>query len=386
MRGGCTLLAAIWLLTGCLVDADFGGSGFLCEQSEVCPDNHECRAGVCQPIRNFTGFRHTLTFDNGSGTEDLVDFPVMVRLDGSRVEYREMQTDGEDVRFEAVDGTPLVHDVERFDATGQSTLWVQVPLIPAGSTDTTIYIVYGDPEAQGTAQPEAVWANYQALYHLGDDVNDSTVQSIDGTNVGTTVTRGVAGNARFFGGTDEHIDLGTEQPFMQAQSAFTVSAWVKPDPLLVTQGLVFGASIQDVNLGDQSRATVTVEADRGVAGGARSIDGGSLVTTTTGNNPAVDDQWLWIAFVVDLTADTQRLYIDGQLATELLAAGHMPVMPDTPSTQSSIGIEEDLAGDDFHGAIDELRVSHDAKTGAWLDAQHRSMTDQLIAFGVRETF
>lgn len=58
------------------------------------------------------GERRRLTFDNTPHAEDLVDFPVLVVLDGSRVAYDRAGPAGEQLRFVDPDGTELSFEIE----------------------------------------------------------------------------------------------------------------------------------------------------------------------------------------------------------------------------------------------------------------------------------
>ena len=73
-------------------------------------------------------FRRELTFDNSSRAEHLIDFPVLVKLDATRIDYGQTQDNGEDLRFFDGTGTrPLAHEIELWDESGTSYVWVKVP-------------------------------------------------------------------------------------------------------------------------------------------------------------------------------------------------------------------------------------------------------------------
>src|SRR6186997_3194042 len=97
--------AAAALLGGCFLDIDFKDTAFLCETDPTCPDGYSCVDGRCveggggggsdgggsaddpdgAPVADLA-FRRQLTFDN-TGREALADFPLMVRLDSTRIEF-----------------------------------------------------------------------------------------------------------------------------------------------------------------------------------------------------------------------------------------------------------------------------------------------------------
>ena len=77
-------------------------------------------------IEYTTGPAVKLLFDN-STSSNLQDFPVLVKLDSSRVDYSQTQDNGEDLRFYDADGTLLSHEIETWNESGDSFVWVKVP-------------------------------------------------------------------------------------------------------------------------------------------------------------------------------------------------------------------------------------------------------------------
>src|SRR5262249_15113409 len=77
--------------------------------------------------------RRKISFDNTTNAEDLVDFPVLVELDSSRIDYAQTLPGGRDLRFADRAGHLLSYEIEAWNPTGVSTVWVRVPLIHANS-------------------------------------------------------------------------------------------------------------------------------------------------------------------------------------------------------------------------------------------------------------
>jgi len=63
-----------------------------------------------------------LSFVNSGQNEDLLDFPVLVVLNPTKIDYSAFKTDGSDIRFvDAGDGpTMLSHEVEIWISGGTS--------------------------------------------------------------------------------------------------------------------------------------------------------------------------------------------------------------------------------------------------------------------------
>ena len=84
------------------------------------------------------GQRIQIGFDNTVGGDDLVDFPVMVKLDSTWFDYSAIGSAGKDLRFVYQDGTPLAYEVDEWQDGGESIIWVTVPLIK--QRDSTEYM------------------------------------------------------------------------------------------------------------------------------------------------------------------------------------------------------------------------------------------------------
>jgi hypothetical protein len=116
-----------------------------------------------------------------------------------------------------------------------------------------------------------------------------------------------------------------------------------------------------------------------VNGGARTLDGGTLLAIDGGTLTA--GEWTWMAMAVDFAADTITIYLDGVQQGAAAELGFDPTTPATASLQSAIGVDENLTQNYWLGLIDEVRVATTAMNTSWVSAQYASMTDQLISFG-----
>ncbi|GAH76827.1 unnamed protein product, partial [marine sediment metagenome] len=84
-------------------------------------------------------FKMKLTFSGNVAVANLDDFPVLVHLTGANFDFTHAQNNGEDIRFMdsdtcPTDGTPLKHEIEKWDKAGtDAIIWVKVPRIDGGS-------------------------------------------------------------------------------------------------------------------------------------------------------------------------------------------------------------------------------------------------------------
>jgi hypothetical protein len=184
--------------------------------------------------------RRKLAFDNSAQAENLVNFPVLVRLDSSRIDYAKTQDAGQDIRFYDADNTTLLsHEIEKWNEAGSSYVWVKVPQIDAASTSDHIYMYYGNAKAADAQSGTTVWeSNFRGVWHLGASASDSTANANNGTNVGAvTLAAGKSGDARSSDGATQYINMsGTS--IAANLGAVTLSAWVNRSANVGGQGLM----------------------------------------------------------------------------------------------------------------------------------------------------
>lgn len=381
------LLVGCWVaLAGCQVSVDYTGTRFACAESDVCPDGFDCIAGFCEPEGSAgdaapTAFERTLTVDNAAAQGPLSEFPLLIRLDATRIEYEVCQPDGSDVRFFDAGGAELPREIERWDPGGASVIWVRVPAIEASATGAELTMRYGDGVA-GLEAPQQVWSDFAAVYHLVDG-SDSSPSGFDGTVQAAVEIDGFIGPALRFTGVGEHVDLGADRPFLQAQAAATSSAWARLDPgwdARVEPGVIFASSIDNMGVEtNSSRIQLLVRDDRTFEGDARSLDSGGTIAVQGPMIPA--DTWTHLAYTVDFANDRMELFIDGEAVASGAMLGLGPTSADSVSTKTIIGRGEGAGIDLYIGDIDEVRLAHRLRSADFIAADYRSTSDQMVTFG-----
>src|SRR3990167_5443494 len=137
-------------------------------------------------------YRKKVTFNNtdanlGVTSENLVNFPVLVKLSSSNIDYTKTQDSGQDIRFTDTDGSDLAYEIEKWDETGTSWVWVKVPQIDINSSTDYIYLYYGNTSATDHQQATSVWdSNFSMIQHLKETSGthqDSTSNDFDSTTV-----------------------------------------------------------------------------------------------------------------------------------------------------------------------------------------------------------
>lgn len=315
--------------------------------------------------------RVRITFDNSAQDEDLAPFPVLVVLDDGRIDYAHTRDAGEDVRFLRDDlSEVLPHEIERWDESGQSFVWVRVPRIAARSTTDVMWLYFGAPAAAPAESPAEVWnPGFTLVWHLTATSDDSTGLGHGGALVGTSRVNGrIAGGRALERSSGDYIDSSYDEHL----DTMTVEAWARASAA--------PASGRNVGVvGRNENYQLNWDHFGPYAGTFTLRIGGTWEYASF--LPVVADQWHYVVGTYD--GKTIRAYRDGALVSSNTAPAGPP---DPDAFPLRAGVNPDPATGWFYdGRIDEVRVSRGARSNAWIAAQHLSMTDALATYGPIET-
>ena len=316
--------------------------------------------------------RRRITFNNAASSTNLSDFPVLIKLDSSRIDYNKVQSDGDDLRF--VDpsdpSTVLPHEIESWNQGGTSYVWVKVPQLEATSTLDYIWMYHGHSTIGNGQASSSVWNNnYVGVYHMNDlptgssgDITDSTGNNKDGTSSSMSSgsqSVGQVDGALDFDGALDYISL----PSFSNSSQATVSAWFKFDATSANQGLV--------SMGDFNAGQVHFKVNSGVLNADPAVATGNAVTGTLSTGT-----WYYGTYSFTVNGNTD-LYLDGSYVA---STGSGTTNWDGSAVE--IGHEHNIytSGNRyFNGIIDEARISNTARSEDWIEAEYKSMNDTLVS-------
>lgn len=366
------------LISACSVSVDYGDGAFLCEQTTDCQPGFVCEQNHCarprDVVTNEAGFRRRLLVSGM--TNSVANFPILVRLDASRIRYTEAGDGGSDLTFVGADGARLKHEVESWDPSGESLVWVKLPML---DNETWFDMLVGTGAIPVAADDEAVWADYDLVYHFGQAPLDSSPQRLPGTaEGGADITVGRIGNGWRFDGVDDSIRVASEARLLANREGVTLSSWAKTS----TGGSLIEISVMGLVV---SRAFLAFDSTDGVEFGLRNLDAAMPVFNVSSATPHEADAWHWLVATADLPAGRICLYVDGVLVSETSGlAIDPPRTPDSGNDVAYIGRNEGALNGFFAGAVDEIRVSGTAVDAARVTTEYQSMTDSLLTFGAEE--
>jgi hypothetical protein len=323
-------------------------------------------------------YRKRLTFENGGQIEDLVNFPVMVKLIPDNFTYAYCQADGDDIRFiDADDSTELDYHFEQWTYDGTSWIWVEVPQIDGGSATDYIWLYYGNSGAGPDQDEEGTYnGNFVGVWHLHDDFLDSTAFGNNGTNQGSTDTGAKIADGQVFNASNsEYVEINSVAGNIST-AAGTIEAWIKMSSGMVADGATRGIVEIGHNTSAQDKIALmkntedTVRAEYRVTGTSHWAANCNLdVRTYAANWKNVTGVW---------NATHVLVYENGSLiGTANRSADINPLN----LNQAIIGADATLAIDEFFdGAMDEVRISDVARSDDWIKAQYLSMSDAFINY------
>ncbi|HEY4282124.1 MAG TPA: DUF2341 domain-containing protein, partial [Chthoniobacterales bacterium] len=184
------------------------------------------------PVFAGFGFVSPVTIDHTKVPSTQTDFPVLISVTDARFKDvshsgNVQSSSGFDIRPYSDSGcaTPSTYELERYNATtGEVVMWVKISSL-SSSSDTVIYLAYGDASLTTDGSSTSTWSNgFLGVYHLKDgttlNVNSAT-GSNNGTNHSATATTGqIDGGAGFASASSQYIALPG------SINAVAYSAWI----------------------------------------------------------------------------------------------------------------------------------------------------------------
>ncbi|MBN2142238.1 DUF2341 domain-containing protein [Candidatus Woesearchaeota archaeon] len=310
-------------------------------------------------------YSRQLTVNSALVEEDQTDFPLLVDLTDSDMSEH-AQISGGDILFTLEDEeTKLNHEIELYDSlSGHLVAWVSIPNL-SSTNDTILYMYYGNFEAQSQQNASIVWSgDYLAVHHLEENsgsVSDSTSAGRNAMAL-NGVLRGIdgkIGNSYVFDGVNDYLqgDSSLNIP----GSAFTASAWVKPDSQLSKNWNVIGQYGSEcgngfgwlLRLAWYANPSFMIRNETNYFGTV-SVDIG-------------EDEWHHIAGVYD--GSSLSIYVDGNLRGVSSFSG-------TPCQATSTGYYIGKFYSDYvDGAVDEIEVSDVARSQGYLQTMFNNQND-----------
>lgn len=326
--------------------------------------------------------RVRIAIDDPPTDEELRDVPVLVVLEEGRVEYGRTADDGQDLRFVDEGGNELEYEIERWDPSGRSFVWVRVPVIASGAS-TYFWLYHDNPGASELDTPE-VWSDdYLAVWHLAEAASadgsgtahrDATGRGNDGVQNGNGLAGAqidAIGGAQAFDGEDDFIEI-PEAGLQESGAALTLLARVsvdgEPNEFSFALGSGSGGDVQWQLAWQRETDTWLGRID-------------TEVTFATSPATASSELYTWYLLAMVYDGTEARLYVDGEpLGQAAAVTGNLQPL----AGPLYIGNNPEEAATQLDGIVDEVRIAKVAHSPGWLRVEHASMSQTLLEFGAAE--
>jgi hypothetical protein len=324
---------------------------------------------------------HVATVTIPAAASTLTDFPVTVTPDNAAAWvtfWSTVTASGGDIRvYLDDDTTELPREVVALNVGAETgEIHILVPTV-SSSAATDIHIhadgSSSEPAADSTFGSEAVWADYDGVYHLenpGTSVVDSSGTNADGTNDGGADATGQIGEGVEFNGTGGHsINLGTGLDNLWSGGA-TFSLWARIDSVGASAGRIFQSQAGGTNgwlafVVNESGSNVDVRLNSQRA----SANGVWQATTTLGT------RHLAFTYNDDTLGADPKIYSDGssQTVTEVTTPSGSP--GSDAANNKVLGNTAVSGTNEFDGVLDEVRFRRSILSADWIAYEHANQDD-----------
>jgi len=309
-----------------------------------------------------------IVFQNLAGRETLHNFPALVKLTpantGNYAGFLDT-TNGWDLRFwtePGMQGTELAYEIESFDSSGESSVWVKVPEFAQGRS---IWATWGNADynfqAPYTGNGEVWDEDFAAVWHLGEsagvaDLTDATANNNHADlNSGTQNATGLIGKGQSITTRGSYIRI-PDSPSLSHTGSITLEAWGNLPS--------FPTGTQNIMAKDSNNAWRYRIQSSGGTFWSLANDGSGFVTQQVAH-PFSPDTWYHLTCVMDFSAGEVRFYVNGtQVGSPqpLTAAG----LSDTDGPLLLGGYLPGNTGEGFIGLLDEMRISNLVRSADWI--------------------
>ena len=323
-----------------------------------------------------------------AGEKTATDLPVLVRLSESITgfKYSDLAANGSDLAFGVDDETTVKiypHEIDTWDPTGESLVWVKVPSVAAG---TSFNAYYGN-NVTVASTATSVWSGYKAVWHMNEasgNAIDATTNHLDAVPSmgsgysGDPLEDMVGTDGRFGKARINATDAAQKRTFlsvpaykMTEASKFTISGWFRmTDPKTGYARLFSSKKKYNDAYGFE------IECAKGSAENL-SLRGASEKPALSVGIPSLVNDWVHLSFVYD--SATVYVYANGALA------GSGSVAAPNEQYTLSIGSNSDGSEYSLYGKYDEVRLMDGTVSANRAALEYAAMADAgFLAMGSAE--
>ena len=318
--------------------------------------------------------RQQIDISSSNIPSTLYNFTVLISMNSPNLNSSAVQSDGNDIRFTASDGSTLLdHEIELFSnniTSGSLVAWVRIPTL-SSSDNTTIFIYYNVPDAVELFSTLAWDSDYEIIYHMNQTTFDdnSTLDSTSNNRHGTPTSVGfipfdsndlvdaIIGKGLDFDGINAAIGSYIDLPDLDSSlfdPTYTISLWLNFDTLQHNRIYSF---LTTNNTDEIAMVQYQTTGDAIFIGNTKTIDITSAITK---------NKWSYFTLVQNTSSAT--VYKDGvQIGSNSDNYTAVNVLRDSARLGGFISYSADLY---YNGQIDEFRLSSTARSADWIATEY----------------
>ena len=320
-------------------------------------------------------YRAPITVSGYTGSTTLENFPVLVRLavnTPAGFSYADCAADGSDIRFSDASGNLIPHEIDTWNTSGESLVWVKLSSMSVG-TQFTMW--YGGSAAANI--PASTWSAFTGVWHMDEasgSVADATgnglTASVQGNSANSVAVAGAVGNGRQTATSADkgYLSVPNYDSFGLG-GTFTMSGWVK------MSGCTQYPRVFSRKQGYQDANGWEIEMSNGSMANfaARGINNSPAYSGTF--SPSLQNSWSHLAFVY--SGATLTVYQNGaQIKTGAITAAT------DNGLALSFGCDSDGSETYLQGAFDECRLMGGAASADWVKAEYDTASASgFLTFG-----
>ena len=355
----------------------------------VCSTN----PSVITPAEHFAK-KVDFTIGGYSGTSTLENFPVLVKLSTSINDFNYSDCAQDSIRFLDADGNLIPHEVDTWNPSGESFIWVSVPSL--SGTSTKITMCYGGNGSSCSYAIGNVWtlANYKSVWHLNigsDNTTSSSVGSLTGTikdpNTDCGAGTGLIGGDYYCEANDKYhcVQIPASSSFTPTTaSTLTYTAWVRQIGGNMVNGKPDGTTYPKISWGQYGNCGAIWHTGNNTGGTGTgmelTLEGkqgdacfGFRDSSYNENNLSLKDihDKMWHFVVVRYNAGSVTIWIDGEIKET-----HTSTYTDPSASVAYLGARKTNGDSDcvWTGDLDEIRFRDAASSDDWLAAEYANVT------------
>jgi Concanavalin A-like lectin/glucanases superfamily/Domain of unknown function (DUF2341) len=327
---------------------------------------------------DYSGWKYSkrITLNTMAGganvAENVVDFPLLVRLAGANFNFSQASAGGADLRCADTQGNHLHYEITRFDKDlPAAEIWILLDTVMGNSNTQSITLYWGRPDLTNWSGGPAVFApalGYAAVWHLvslGDATGNGNVL----VNNGAAAAAGITGAGFSLNGMNQYLSCGPSASLTMAASNLTIVVWEKSNDHWSTERMLFEHDVWP-NAGTYGFSTRNDS--------ILSFDFPSALSEVRGwQGSNSDGVWHCLAATLNDAIDTGKIYRDGVLlhADTVRSSIGSSVAPSYIGCRG--GVERFFKGD-----IDEVWVMNREMSAAWLKLLYESMRENQSLYTV----